>query len=112
MSEPRDTNPRPSRGHPRAHMGWTIVAIAALVVIAAVIWGTTDYSRTASKSEDQTHGAKHAGRAPLVRPARPAICPPMRADLPALGKRHERPTLDARRSRVAITEGWGYDPGR
>ena len=34
MSEPRDTNPRPSSGQPRAHMGWTVVAVAAIVVIA------------------------------------------------------------------------------
>jgi hypothetical protein len=64
MSEPRDTSPRPAPGRqPRAHVGWTIAAVAAMLVIAAVIWSTTDYSRTASKSEDLTTGqSTPAGR--------------------------------------------------
>jgi cytosine/uracil/thiamine/allantoin permease len=75
MSEPRDTNPPPSSGQPRAHMGWTVVAVAAIVVIATVIWSTTDYSRTASKSEDQTTGQSTPAGQPWSGPPGPPSAP-------------------------------------
>jgi cytosine/uracil/thiamine/allantoin permease len=75
MSEPRDTNPRPSSGQPRAHMGWTVVAVAAIVAIATVIWSTTDYSRTASKTEDQTTGQSTPAGRPWSGPPGPPSAP-------------------------------------
>ena len=65
MIEPRDKSHLPSSAgrQTRAQVGWVIAAVAAMLVIATVIWSTTDYSRTASKSEDQTTGqSTPAGR--------------------------------------------------
>jgi hypothetical protein len=76
MSEPHDTSPRPAPGRQtRAHVGWTIAAVAAMLVIAAVIWSTTDYSRTASKSEDQTTGQSTPAGRPWSGPPGPPSPP-------------------------------------
>jgi hypothetical protein len=50
------------------------VAVAAIVVIATVIWSTTDYSRTASKS-DQTTGQSTPAGQPWSGPPGPPSAP-------------------------------------
>jgi cytosine/uracil/thiamine/allantoin permease len=70
MIEPRDT--RRARS---SVMGWTIMALAAIVVIAVLIWSTTDYSRTATKSEDQTTGQSTPAGQPWSGPPGPPSTP-------------------------------------
>ena len=76
MIEPRDKSHPPSADRQtRARVGWTIAAGAAILVIATVIWSTTDYSRTAINSEDQTTGQSTPAGRPWSGPPGPPSAP-------------------------------------